>query len=123
MNRAMIRVLPLAALLAAAGCATAGASGAQRPGAWGVCETGEAVLVVRNNSGQTVEIVESSINSAARPVIASLTTGSHEVRVRNEPGYSYTAQLVGPQGRTLAATSRPRNRDRQVILERRCRPS
>ena len=76
------------------------------------------VLIVRNDSGGDVEIRES--RSGLRLVIAMLGAGRHEISIRAETGYSYSAARVGG-GTILSATSRPRVREHAVTLDRECR--
>lgn len=78
------------------------------------------VLVVRNNTGGEVEIVESRTGSGARTVIAYVRAGVQEIPIRNDYEYAYSARAVG--GRTtMATTNRTRVRDRTVELIRECR--
>ncbi len=78
------------------------------------------VLVVRNNSGGEVEIVESRRGSGARTVVAYVRTGVQEISIRNDYEYAYSARAVG--GRTtIATTNRTRVSDRAVELVRECR--
>lgn len=115
-----------AALLAAAvlfaACATASPSARQaRSGV--VCEEGRPVLVVRNDSGLTLQIVESRIGSGGRQVVAEVGSGRTEVNIRNDWSYGYSAEPSGG-GQVLAGTtSRARVPDRAVSMERECRPS
>ncbi|HEX6911734.1 MAG TPA: hypothetical protein VF142_15130 [Longimicrobium sp.] len=122
MHRIRVQAAPLlAALVLSSACA----SGGVQPGQAGHdddCENSSAVLVVRNQSGGEVQIVETRIGSGGRTVVTTLGPGRHEVRIRNEPGYAYAAERVGG-GATLAVTSRPRAGDRAVTLERECRSS
>jgi|GEM_PF-6699994 len=120
MYRALFKATPLlAAIVLSTACASSNVRGGQRE--WSApCSTGDAVLIVRNDSGGEVEIVESRIGSGGRTAIAVVGSGRHELRIRNEPTYSYHAQRVGG-GAVLAGTSRPRASDRDVVLERECR--
>ena len=78
------------------------------------------VLVVRNQSGGDIEIVESRRGSGGRTVIAIVGPGTSEVRIHSEPEYVYSARHVG--GRTIiTATSRSRVRDHAVTMSRECR--
>lgn len=78
----------------------------------GVCD-GERLLVVRNNTGYTMDIVESRIGSGARVVIASVGPGRHEIAIRN--AYSYSAR-PGPDVRVGLARSA-----NDVMLDYQCR--
>lgn len=124
MHRSLLRTTPLLAAVAlTTACATATPP---RPGpslVWDrVCDQGRPVLVVRNESPYSVQVVESRIGSGRREVVAELGPGRHEVRVRNEPGYSYRVERLG--GGTLrASTSRASLQERAVSVERECRPS
>lgn len=121
MYRALVHTsLFAAAGLITAGCASSGVQPAAEPASGVVCQTGSAVLVVRNASGREVEIVESRIGSGGRVVVAIVGQGRHEVAIRNEWGYSYAAKPAGDD-RVLAATSLTRTRDRSVTLERDCK--
>ena len=122
MHRILVQAAPLvAAIVFSSACASAGVQPGQAEQD-DDCQNSNAVLVVRNETGGEVQIVESRIGSGGQTVVTTLGPGRHEVRIRNEPGYSYSAQRVGG-GATLAATSRPRAGDRAVTLERECRPS
>lgn len=122
MHRILVQAAPLfAALVLSSACASAGMQAAEAEHD-DYCENSNAMLIVRNQTSGEVQIVESRIGSGGMTVVTTLGPGRHEVRIRNEPGYSYSAQRVGG-GATLAATSRPRAGDRAVTLERECRPS
>lgn len=81
---------------------------------------GRMVLVIGNNSGVEMEIVESRRGSGGRTVIAIVSSGGvREIPIRNDYEYDYSARAIG--GRTtVAATSRYRVRDRAVTLTRVC---
>jgi hypothetical protein len=74
------------------------------------------ILVVRNDSGTSVDIVETRRGNLN--VIATVGPGRHELEIRREAAYSYSAR--SPNGQLLATLNRPRARDRTVTLERRC---
>lgn len=78
--------------------------------------TGTPILVVRNDSGTSVEIVESRRGSVS--VISTVGPGRHHLEIRPEAAYSYSARSL--TGELLATLDRPRARDRTVTLERRC---
>jgi hypothetical protein len=105
----------LALLLLLSGCATA-------PKMEEPVQTchGTVTLVVRNHTDSHVEVVESRSGSGSRTVIAIVGPGSHEVTIRNETGYYYSARIVGGSN-SVAAESRPRVRDRGITLQRICR--
>ncbi|HEU0012945.1 MAG TPA: hypothetical protein VFQ45_04640 [Longimicrobium sp.] len=117
MTRALRHTLPLLTLTLAAACASASRTRTAYPAP---CESGTAVLMVRNDSGRDVEIVESRIGSGALTVVAVIPTGRHEVKVRNESGYSYSARAVGG-GPIVASTNLRRTTNRFVTFERECR--
>ncbi len=122
MYRMLVRATPLAAaLVLSTACASAGVQAGQAPSD-DYCQNSNAVLIVRNETGGDVQIVESRTGSGGRTVVTTLGPGRHEVRIRNEPDYAYSAERVGG-GETFAATSAPRAGDRSVVLERECRPS
>lgn len=77
-------------------------------------------MVVRNNTGGEVEIVESRRGSGARTVIAYVRAGVQEIPIRNDYEYAYSARAVGGST-TIATTNRSRVRDRAVELVRECR--
>jgi hypothetical protein len=123
MHPLLLRTTPLlATLVLAAACASSRPQASAAALSGYVCDQGNPVLVVRNTSGREVEIVESRTGSGGRAVIAVVGSGRHEVRIRNETAYSYVAQEVGG-GTVFSATSRPRVRERAVILEKECRES
>ena len=114
------RTLVLSAVMLAPACGQPSSNPplATQPARW--CEE-TPVLIVHNNSGGDVEIRESqSGGSGARVVIAMLGAGRHEISIRGESGYAYSAAQVGG-GTVLSSTSRPRVRDHAVTLERECR--
>jgi hypothetical protein len=80
---------------------------------------GTMTLVVRNHTDSHVEVVESRSGSGSRTVIAIVGPGSHEVTIRNETGYHYSARIVG-ESNPVAAETRQRVRDRGVTLQRIC---
>ena len=122
MYRALSKATPLLAVLVlSTACASSRLQGGE-PDSAPDCAAGNAVLIVRNESGGDVEIVETRIGSGGRTAIAVVGTGRHEVRIRNESAYAYHAQRVGG-GTVLAATSRPRMGEREVTLQRECRGS
>lgn len=122
MHRSLIRTTPLlAAALLVNACAGA-TTGTRQPRSGVVCEDGRPVLIVRNDSGMTLQIVESRIGSGGRMVIREIGPGRHEIDVRNDWTYSYSAQRAGG-GNTLAATSWRGQPDRSVTLDRECRPA
>ena len=113
------RSLLLLAVLCASACASQSKVAEERTPIGQPCPE-RRVLVVGNNYGVEVEIVESRRGSGARTVIAYAGPGVQEIPIRNDHEYSYSARPVG--GRTaLAATSRPRVRDHAVTLARECR--
>ena len=77
-----------------------------------VCQ-GTRMLVVRNNTGHSMDIVESRIGSGARDVVATVGPGRHEMTIRN--GYSYHAR-PSPGVRLGPARSR-----QDVTLDHVCR--
>lgn len=78
------------------------------------------VLMVRNNTGTEMEIVESRRGSGARTVIAYARSGVQEIPIKNDYEYAYSARPV--EGKTvISTTNRPRVRDRTVELTRECR--
>jgi hypothetical protein len=111
------RTLVLAAVMVAPACGRPSSNPPLTTQAARWCEE-TPVLIIHNNSGGDVEIRES--RSGARVVIAMLGAGRHEISIRGESGYSYSAAQVGG-GTVLSATSRPRVRDHAVTLERECR--
>jgi len=118
MTRALLRATPLLAAAAlTAACATASRS---RTEPVAVCDTGRAVLVVRNDSAREVEIVESRIGSGALVVVGLVPTGRQELPIRNEPGYSYHARVPGSRAVLASSSQRPFD-SRSVTLERTCR--
>ena len=108
-------LLPAAALLAA--CASS--SGARQPAAGPACEVGTPVLVIRNDSGRDVEIVEQRAGRGAGSVIGILPGGRHEILLRNLRGYSYYARSAG--GGALLASAHRSRAGSTVTLERICR--
>lgn len=122
MLRALVKsALLLAATVISTACASAGVRAAQDDGQV-PCAQGEPVIVVRNETGGDVEIVESRIGSGGRTTITVLSPGRHEVRVRNDYSYAYSAQRAG-SGTVLAATSMSRQAAARVSIERECRAS
>lgn len=123
MHRSLFQTTTLlaAAVLTAACAASSPAAREARSGA--VCDAGRPVLVIRNDSGMTLQIVESRIGSGGRQVVAEIGPGRTEVNVRNDWSYGYSAEPSGG-GQTLAGTtSRARVPERTVSMERECRPS
>lgn len=119
---AIVKATPLlAAVVLSNACAAAGARAAQ-PDGQVPCAQGVPVIVVRNETGGDVQIVESRIGSGGRTPITVLSPGRHEVRVRNDYDYAYAAQRVDG-GAVLAATSMSRQAASAVTIERECRPS
>lgn len=124
MHRSLLRTTPLLAAVAlTTACATSTPPPSGPSPVWGrVCNQGRPVLVVRNESPYSVQVVESRIGSGRRDVVAELGPGRHEVHVRNEPGYSYRVERLGG-GAVRASTSRASLRAQAISLERECRPS
>jgi hypothetical protein len=119
MHRPLFRIVPLLAMAAlTAACASSRPRPAAEPTSGIRCETGRPVLVVRNDSGREVEIVESRIGSGGRTVIALVPSGRHEVAIRNEFGYGYVAQFA--QTDQVVAGATLAHRSREVTLERTC---
>lgn len=123
MHRVLIQTTALlAAAVLTAACA-ASPAGTRQPRSGAVCEEGRPVLVVRNDSGLTLQVVESRIGSGGRQVVAEIGSGRTEVNIRNDWSYGYNAEPSGG-GQTLAATtSRARVPERAVSMERECRAS
>jgi hypothetical protein len=122
MLRALFKASPLlAAAVLSNACASSGVRAADREGRV-PCAQGDAVIVVRNETRADVEIVETRIGSGGRTSVAVLSPGRHEVRVRNDYSYSYSAQRVSG-GAVLAATSMTRQAAAAVTIERECRTS
>ncbi len=119
MNRNLFQFsLLLVAVLGASTCASQPKATEERTLGGQPCPE-RRVLVVRNNIGVDVEIVESRRGSGARTVIAYVGPGVQEVPIRNDYEYAYSARQV--EGKTtLAATSRTRVRDHAVTLFREC---
>lgn len=99
-------------------CSTSRAGG-QPPDTMDWCEEGQGVLVVRNELGHDIEIIETRRGPAARVIVAVLPQGYHEVEIRTEPGYSYSARALGD--RRIVATQFRRSAGDSVILSRECR--
>jgi hypothetical protein len=106
---ALSAFLPVAVLLSA--CVTTPQE--EPEGDW--C-SGLPILVVRNDSGTSIEIVETRRGNLN--VIATVGPGRHELEIRREAAYSYLARSL--TGEVLVTMNRPRARDRTVLLERRC---
>ena len=109
-------LLPAAALFAA--CASSSGAGQPAPGP--ACEVGTPVLIIRNDSGRDVEIVEAR-GGRAGSVIGIVSGGRHEILLRNLSGYSYHARPAGG-GRPVAYSHRS-SAGSTVSLERICRTS
>jgi hypothetical protein len=80
---------------------------------------GDLALIVRNNTEAEVEIWESRSGSRGRNIIAIVQPGHSKISIRNDPGYFYSARLVGSRNPATAET-RPRVRARDVTLQRVC---
>lgn len=90
------------------------------------CE-GPAVLIVQNNSGREIEIVEVRRLSGGRHVVAVLGPGRHEISARpeREIGYAARAAEGGPSLRVqrLNPTGRTRVPLDDIKLTKVCRDS
>lgn len=123
MHRTLFQTTALlsAAVLTTACAASSPAARQAQSGA--VCQAGRPVLVVRNDSGMTLQIVESRIGSGGRQVVAEVGAGRTEVNIRNDYSYGYSAEPSGGGQFLAGTTSRARVPDRAVSMERQCRPS
>jgi hypothetical protein len=105
-------------LLSACGAARAGDGGSsRRSGAIAVDCAGTPLLLVRNESGTSVTILEVNHLNRATAHLATVPPGSHEFTVRGEKDYEY--RVVAPPGST-SETMRTVRRGNAVRLERRC---
>jgi len=82
---------------------------------------GQAVLIVENDSGYQLDVVEAASIGGSRTVIASVGTGYHEVLIRREGGYYYFTRRVRG-GPTEASESMSASARDQVRIRRECRP-
>lgn len=113
--RLSIPLLLLAPILAA-GCSPTPTAEPAPTATW---SDGHPVLVVRNNTGMDVEIVESRRLSSSLRVIAEVGPGQHrQVSIRGETGYHYSARPVGSKTSINGETN---GRTDQVLMTRECR--
>jgi len=89
-------LLPAAILLT--GCAWFSSEPMPDPPAPEDC-TGRYYLVVQNNSRWDAEIIQSSRDSGARNVIATLSPGRHEIDIPRQSGLYYYARRPRRTGR------------------------
>jgi hypothetical protein len=104
-----------AILLAGAGCAAS--AGARQPQTQEDC-AGTAVLLVENQVGFAVDILETHRGTNATAMIAQVGPGSHEITIRSEAEYSYRA--LAPRS-TAIQDQRRVTRGSAVRLVRQCR--
>lgn len=121
MLRVLVKATPLvAAAVLSNACASAGMRAKQNEGI--PCEQGVAVIVVQNNSGSDVQILESRGTYPGTPITV-LPTGRHEVRVRNDYSYGYAARRTDGAYHPLVNTRGVRRERSPVTIQRECRAS
>ena len=123
MHRSPLRTAPLlAAAVLTAACAASAPPRSGPPAAGRLCEAGRPVLVVRNESAYSVQVVARRMGWGRREVVAELGPGRHEVRIPNDRGYSYRVERL--DGRAVpVTTTRASLHTYAVSLERECRPT
>jgi hypothetical protein len=83
------------------------------------CE-GEAILIIENDAGFDLDVLEARSGRGGRTVIATVGPGYHEILVRREGGYYYFTSRVQTGNTVVSESMRASARDR-VRLRRECR--
>jgi hypothetical protein len=85
----------LAAAVTAVSCAPASYSRPLRVHAAESCQPKRAVLVVRNESGYDVDIMQHQRRTGATHLLALVRPGRHELNIPTDIPYTYTARRGG----------------------------
>jgi hypothetical protein len=85
------------------------------------CE-GQAVLIIENDSGTDLDVMEARVGGGGRTVIATVGPGYHEVLIRGEPGFYYFTRRT-QTGTTVVTESRRASVRDPVRMRRECRSS
>jgi len=83
------------------------------------CE-GQAILIVENDAGYGLDVLEARSGGGGRTVITTVGTGYHEILVRREGGYYYFTRRAQTGITVVSESMRASARDR-VRLRRECR--
>jgi hypothetical protein len=114
MSRALHATL-FAAVLIAAGCAPASRT-SPRITTPEACQPARVVLVVRNETGYDLDIMQHERRSGTTRLLTMVSVGRHEVDIPNDAMYSYSARHDG-----ATVTGIPFAWRKDVTLEIECR--
>ncbi len=81
---------------------------------------GQAILIIENDAGYDLDVLEARSGGGGRTVIGTVGAGYHEILVRREGGYYYFTRRT-QTGTTVASESMRASARDQVRLRRECR--
>jgi len=112
------RIPAVLLLLLLVGCASTKKPPTSRP----VSEPcpGQAVLIIENDSGYELDVLEARSTGGGRTVIATVGPGYHQVLIRPEGGYYYFTRRAQTRTTETSESMRASASDR-VRMRRECR--